>query len=461
MTFDHIVFFSLYDLKKRVFSYIIKITTQKDGMYMQRITPRKWITLILIGLVGQFAWTIENMYFNVYLYNTVSTDPGYIAAMVAASAIAATLTTLFIGALSDRLGKRKAFIAVGYILWGLSTAAFGFITVDNAEALFPAANATALAAIGIIAADCIMTFFGSGANDAAFNAYITDAIPNEKRGLAEGVLAILPLLSMLIIFGLFDGMTRAGNWRSFFLIFGISVTLCGILACFLMEKDSCAPNRKPYLAELVYGFRPSVIRAHRSLYLSLVAMCLFSIAVQIFFPYLIIYIQHYLKIENYAIILGIVLLVASLVSVLGGRFIDKMGQLRFLIPSAVLMILGLVGMFFARAMGTVTAMGAVMMSGYMLSSAALSAKVRTLTPMGLAGHFQGIRMIFGVMLPMIIGPAIGAAVIHGNAETYIELGQVKTVPTPAIFLAAAIALIPLVLPLIPLMKQEKKEKASC
>ena len=46
-----------------------------------RLGVRNWITLILIGLFGQFAWTIENMYFNVFLYNTISTDPGYIAAM--------------------------------------------------------------------------------------------------------------------------------------------------------------------------------------------------------------------------------------------------------------------------------------------------------------------------------------------------------------------------------------------
>ena len=45
-----------------------------------RLGVRNWITLILIGLFGQFAWTIENMYFNVFLYNTISTDPGYIAA---------------------------------------------------------------------------------------------------------------------------------------------------------------------------------------------------------------------------------------------------------------------------------------------------------------------------------------------------------------------------------------------
>ena len=110
---------------------------------MKKVSPRMWCTLILIGLVGQFAWTIENMYFNVFLYNTISTDPGYISAMVGWSAAAATLTTLLMGALSDRVGKRKLFICGGYILWGLSTAAFGFITVENAAKLFPAAQAAA------------------------------------------------------------------------------------------------------------------------------------------------------------------------------------------------------------------------------------------------------------------------------------------------------------------------------
>ena len=38
-----------------------------------------------------------------------------------------------------------------------------------------------------------MTFFGSTANDAAFNAYITDAIDSGNRGKTESVLAILPL----------------------------------------------------------------------------------------------------------------------------------------------------------------------------------------------------------------------------------------------------------------------------
>ena len=159
---------------------------------MKKISARMWATLILIGLVGQFAWTIENMYFNVFLYNTISTDPGYISAMVGWSAAAATLTTLLMGALSDRAGRRKVFICGGYLLWGASTAAFGFVTVENAAKLFPA-NAVGAAAMMVVVLDCVMTFFGSTANDAAFNAYITDNISEDNRGKTEGVLAVLPL----------------------------------------------------------------------------------------------------------------------------------------------------------------------------------------------------------------------------------------------------------------------------
>ena len=423
---------------------------------MKRISARMWATLILTGLVGQFAWTIENMYFNVFLYNTISTDPGYISAMVGWSAAAATLTTLLMGALSDRVGKRKIFICGGYILWGLSTAAFGLITVDNAARLFPA-QAVAAAAIMVVILDCAMTFFGSTANDAAFNAYITDSIDPGNRGRTESVLAVLPLLSMLIIFGAFDGMTQRGEWQKFFAIFGGLVTLTGVVSIFLIKEPELKPGNEPYFKNLVYGLRPEVMRENPALYLSFAAFCVFSVAVQVFFPYLIIYIQNYLKIDGYAIVLGVVLITASVVSVASGRIIDRVGKLRFVLPAALVMFCGLVGMYFARTMAAVIIAGCVMMSGYMLVTAVLSGVIRDNTPEGKAGHFQGIRMIFGVMLPMIIGPVIGAAVIRGSDSTYIDLGVVKTVPTPGIFLAAAAALL-LILP--PVMMLRKRSEAK-
>ncbi|HNW87069.1 MAG TPA: MFS transporter [Candidatus Limiplasma sp.] len=422
---------------------------------MKKLTPRLWTTLILIGLIGQFAWTIENMYFNVYLYNTITTDPNFIAWMVAASAVAATLTTLLMGAASDRAGNRKRFICFGYLLWGASTAAFGLLTVENAAKWFPMANAAVAAATMVVALDCVMTFFGSTANDAAFNAYITDSVQNEHRGRVESVLAILPLIAMLIIFGAFDSMTRRGEWQRFFAIFGGLVSLAGLVGFFLIPETPVQRVRTPFFQSLLYGFRPSVMRAQPLLYLSLCAMCVFSIAVQVFFPYLIIYMQHYLLMDNYAMVLGLVLIVASLASVLMGRRIDRIGKLRVTLVAAAAMLAGLMGMYFVRDALPVIIAGSVMMSGYMVVTAALSAEIRDRTPEDKAGHFQGIRMIFAVMLPMLIGPFIGAAVIRGNAQTYVELGVTKTVPTPAIFLAAGAALLFVTIPVLLLRRRER------
>ena len=425
-------------------------------MNTTKLSARKWITLILIGLFGQFAWTIENMYFNVFLYNTISTDPWYIAEMVGWSAAAATLTTLLMGALSDKLGRRKPFIAAGYVLWGLSTAAFGYITPENAARLFPGANAAASAAMLVVIMDCVMTFFGSTANDAAFNAYVTDITDNSNRGRAESVLAILPLISMLIIFGAFDGLTQQGRWQEFFNIFGLAVSAVGVLAVFLVQDEpGLTRGSDSYFKNLLYGFRPSVVKANPELYLSFAAFCLFSVAVQVFFPYLIIYIQNYLGITDYAIVLGVVLILASVVSVVSGRFIDRLGKLRFVFPAAAVMLAGLIGMFFVRGSVGVMIAGTVMMSGYMMMTSALGANIRDWTPADKAGHFQGIRMIFAVLLPMVTGPAIGAAVIKNGASTYVELGQVKTVPTPGIYLAAAAVLLLTFVPVLVLRKKEQ------
>ena len=136
-----------------------------------KLSKRFWASLALFGLMGQIAWVVENMYLNVFMYKMFNASAADISAMVRASAIAATLTTVFMGALSDRIGKRKLFICGGYILWGISIFAFALLKLEIISALFPAvASAAALGITLTIVLDCIMTFFGSTANDAAFNA---------------------------------------------------------------------------------------------------------------------------------------------------------------------------------------------------------------------------------------------------------------------------------------------------
>ncbi|MFG1780452.1 MFS transporter [Micromonospora sp. NPDC049051] len=419
-----------------------------------RLRPRTWVAVVLLGLVGQMAWTVENIYLNLFVYDTVTDDPTVIATMVAASAATATVATLLLGALSDRTGRRRVFVAGGYLLWGVCTAAFGFLTVGTMGQLAPVANAVLLAVLAVIVLDCLMSFLGSGANDAAFQAWVTDVTRPANRGRVESVLAIMPLLSMLVIFGGFDGLARAGDWRTFFLIIGAVMAVAGVVAWFLVEDSpTLVRNDAGYLRAVLHGLRPSVMRANPGLYLALTAWSVWGISTQVFLPYLVIYLQRYLEVEGYAVVLAVVLVTASVISVLSGRVIDRVGKVRFLLPAAAVYGTGLLLMFLARATLPVVGAGIVLMSGFMLVLAPLGALVRDHSPPGRAGHVQGLRMIFAILVPMLIGPYLGAAVISNAGETYQDLGVVRQVPTPGIFLMALAVLALIVVPVLALRRR--------
>ena len=409
-----------------------------------------WLSIITIGLAGQIAWTVENMYFNVFLYNTISQDPGYIAMMVALSAITATFTTLFMGTVSDRFGRRKPFMTWGYVIWALTVAAFAFVSPESMKSI-------TVAAVAVVALDCIMTFFGSTANDAVFNAYVTENVEEEKRTKVESVVQIMPMAAMLLVFGVLDGFTQKGEWKTFFLITAAIMMIAGILS-FLFVKDERRERKKDekFLSNLIYGFLPSTIKENKGLYLSLLAFGVNAIGMQVFYPYLIIYIQNYLGFDNYVILLGVVLVVSSILCVLIGKLIDKVGRIKSSFPSVVLMAIGMLLMFFSRSFIVTTISGTIMMTGYLISTSVLSSLVRDYTPKGKEGEIQGVRMIFQVMIPMIVGPYLGAAAIKNSNLTYTELGVVKSVPTPLVFLIASAITILSIIPLLLLKRSEAK-----
>ena len=81
-------------------------------MEVTKKSRKFWLSLVIFSLVGQVAWVVENMYLNVFIYKMFHASAEAISAMVAASAASATITTLLIGALSDKIGKRKLFICL-------------------------------------------------------------------------------------------------------------------------------------------------------------------------------------------------------------------------------------------------------------------------------------------------------------------------------------------------------------
>ena len=166
-------------------------------MQKTKLSKKFYLSLVIFSLVGQVAWVVENMYLNVFIYKMFHASADQISLMVAASAVTATVTTLLIGALSDKFGKRKIFICAGYILWGISILGFGLIRLETVQGLFfpmvsQTASAMSLCVTLTIALDCLMTFFGSSANDACFNAWLTDSTDETNQGAAEGINAMMP-----------------------------------------------------------------------------------------------------------------------------------------------------------------------------------------------------------------------------------------------------------------------------
>ena len=423
-----------------------------------KIGIRKWLSFIIAGFVGQLAWAIENNYFNLYVFDCTK-QYSFIPIMTAASAAAATLTTLLMGALSDRLGKRKIFISLGYILWGLSIIAFAWL--DPKSSFNIVASSVMMSGTMIVIMDCVMTFFGSTANDASFNAFVTDNTEESYRGKVESVLSILPLISMIAVVGLAGALTKDSvvNWSLFFYIFGGLTTVVGIVCIFLLPKDVCVPNKEePYIKNIFYGFRPSVIKNNAILYLVLITFAVFSIGIQVFMPYLMVYIQNVLEIKdlNFTITLGVVLITASIATVVFGLFMDRIGKNKVMLPAIGVAVIGAITFGLVKTQIGVMICGTILMIGFMVGTAVFGAKIRDYTPEKEVGLFQGVRMIFLVLIPMVTGPYIGMAASYINKTEYVnEYGNTVVAPNQFIFIFAGIVIALAVIPALLVLKKEK------
>ncbi len=429
------------------------------------------LNILLFGFMGQVAWAVENNFFNLFLFNEIGGDSNDISNMVAASSVVAVLTTLFMGSLSDKINKRKVFISGGYIVWGVTVMAFAFISPENVAKIMGTTPAAAIAATVtiVIVMDCLMTFMGSTSNDAAFNAWITDITSPSNRAKTESILALLPVIAMVVVTVAFGTLSGKFGYPACFIGLGAIVSICGIIGLFsIKDSRNGVKSNSSFIECMTYGFRPSVIKSNKSLYLSLASMGIFSIASQIFFPYLFIYVDHYIDMATLKLTIPVILLA---VAVIGGSVAalvfmiimsDKKGKAPFLYPSAALFIIGLVLVYFADRNIIWFALSAVIaLVGYGLLMIMLNAAIRDFTPEDKAGQLQGIRMIFSVLLPMLIGPRVASKItdIFATAQYQNEYGIMVDIPAPHIYLGAAAVGLLIVIPLFFLRKEWKKQNS--
>ena len=439
----------------------------------KKLGAKKWLAFILVGLAGQLAWAIENNYINLWVYSQ-SGRADFINWMTVASSIVATVTTFLMGALSDRLGKRRIFIAGGYTFWGFFVFAFALASLQNGVSIC-GEGTNALLWVGImnVVIDCVMTFLGSTGNDACFNAMVTEQTNEKNRPFVETVLSVLPLAALIMMMGIgmifgvpgtkLDSETMAeyasrvsSPWLYFFLICGIITTLVGVASFFILPKDKAIKDQRGgYFKNLAYGFLPDSIKKHGRFYIALLAFLFFNIAVDSFMPYYMVYFQSFEEV-NFYLAMGIIVAVAVVGSIAVGAFLDKIGHLKALIPAILVMACGALLLFLSQAPWGLILGGCLLMLGYLVGTAVLGAEIRDQTPEEKAGSLQGVRMVFAVLLPMIIGSNISLAVFQQPG--FDAYGQQTKTPDHWMFLVTCISCLLTIIPSIWLILANKKAK---
>jgi MFS family permease len=405
------------------------------------------MVIILLAFSGQLAWGVENQFFNIYLYNNISPDPRPIAWMVAASAITATVTTILMGTLSDRSnsrwGRRKPFILIGYLAWAIFTALFPAAAVFKPVTL----------AIGMaILFDCVMTYFGSMANDAALNAYITDVTTNENRGRVMGGVQILTWVALLIVYGgaglIIDSL---GIVNLFYIISGLVFVLGLIGSVIIRDVPHSGSPRKTYWGQVMEGFRWKNLIENREFFLILIGISLWSIAQNIFFPYLMIYLTHFLELDptsSTITIAGSILIGGIAAAWPLGLLIDRVGRKPVALISIVLELIGLVLFSLARSVIPLMITGILWLIPLTAWTIATGAWNKDHFPDDRRGQFAGFYLLFWVMIPMILGPLTGGWLgTHYGIPSIIN-GQQGIIPTPILFQVAAAAMLLAGIPLL-------------
>ena len=445
-----------------------------------KLTKRTWLNIILFSFMGGVAWNLENMYFNTFLYGSiyegvsaealtgVMPPTTAISRMVALSAVTAVVTTFIMGTLSEKMKKRKVFISVGYIIWGIITASFGFISKENVATVFGLTDEVKILAFSIwavIIMDMIMTFMGSTSNDSAFNAWVTDVTNPAIRPKVETALLFVGLVAMVAVMGV-GSLAQGGvvSYKNFFLGIGIVVAICGVAGLFTLEEPKIKGEKtnSNYWSDLFYGFRPSVVKENSKLYLALAAVCLYSISVQVFFPYLFVYLEKVILpgavFDTKTIIVAVLAVAALIAGIVAILKVANNNKLKAFIPTILLFIIGLFILSTSTNMIVVLIGIAPTLIGYVVLQIQLSAAVRDFIPEDKVGLFQGIRMIFAVLVPMVVGPMIGDIACQISNLTIVEYGVEKIVPSTSMFLFAAIVAVFVFVPIILLSKKNAFKK---
>ena len=438
----------------------------KQGSAQKENGFKFWILVWGLGLAGMLCWNIENQWFNTFVYAKIAKDSDIVTLMVITSALLTTISTFFFGTLSDRKGTRRRFISLGYILWGTFTIIFGLTEFLNSGTVGDGTKYSLLAAVLVILADDLMSFFGSMGYDSGYNAWTNDMTTDRNRGQIGAALATQPVIGTIV--GTVLGGMLIGdndNYQRLFWVMGLFVIAMGFLSMiFLRNAKELKPHRDGtfwHQFSKVFNFKNFFSR--KEMVLVCITTTLFFISFNVYFVHLGNWMIYYLGFTaaSMGIIEGIGLMAAMLLAIPAIRFINRNKTPTVGVAAIILNLIGLLALFLFPKPGTVDtasifSSGNILLlvsiffagGGYVLIIQAMTMWVKQLYPAENRGQFEGVRVLFFTLIPMIVGTIIGNIVIkHGAGTVVNEYGITENIPTESIFLWAAVLVLLTFIPL--------------
>ncbi len=408
---------------------------------------------------------MDNQWFNTFVYAKIGKDQSIITGMLICSAAATTFSTFFFGTWADRTGKRRTFISWGYVLWGIFTIVFGLTQFISRDLYL-------LMAISVVLADTVMSFFGSMGNDAGFNTWTNDIMTDKNRGGIGAALATQPVLGTIlgtVVGGMLVG--ENDNYMLLFIVMGVFVIVFGLLSMLTLNKnDDVAPNKDgTFWHQFLSVFNFKRFFKLKELVLVHVAVSIFFIGFNVYFAYIGNYLIYYLgyTADMMGIIEAVPLVLAMLTAIPIGILINKNKHPYIAVAAILINIIGLLILYPIKAQNVdPTAifnlriwLGIFVVGvGYVGILQTTKVWAKQLYPANAKGQFEGIRILFFVLIPMIGGSLIGQAVVKTSGETFLEeaSGQMQYVPNGNIFIVGAAVIA---LSLIPVLLTIRHHKA--
>lgn len=441
-----------------------------------------WFIVWGMGIAGQLCWNMENQWFNTFVYAKIGADVNIVSWMVIVSALVTTISTFIFGTFSDRQGKRKKFVSIGYVVWGIATIVFGlteFASKSNIGAL------VALSGFLVVLTDAIMSFFGSMGYDSGYNTWLNDYTNDKNKGQIGAALAALPVFGTVVgtvIGGMLVNMGNptAGtsnydpsldNYQLLFWVMGGFVILMGVISMFIMKDAPDVKENKEgsYIKQLTSVFDFQKLKGNpdnKEMLLANIVVCMFFIPFNFYFTHMgnwLIYDIGFTA-GDMGLLEGVGLLAAVLITIPIAKLVNK-DKIPFIVFISVLLnAIGLILIsVLVKSPADVNTAGAfnveniplllcifLVGTGYVLIMQTGMIWVRGLFPKEARGQFEGIRVLFFTLIPMFIGTIIGNIIIKSTAqmqEIRDDYGNIVDVPQENLFLIAGIIVVLTFIPL--------------